>query len=130
MRSIYFRIPIRYFGHPTASDSYLSLFFASPCVGGEVDGRLRTSGEGSFLVLRVPDVWRAGQSRHTDVPHPDPLPTTGEGIGTEGNCRERSTRFCARELFLTWGWWILFAGWVGRWCDGCSFAVRRWCGTD
>src|SRR5258705_10143771 len=37
-----------------------------------------------FLILRVPEVRRTSQLRRTDVPHPNPLPTQGEGIGRRG----------------------------------------------
>ena len=32
-------------------------------------------------MLKIPNVWRHRQPRHTNVPHPNPLPTWGEGIG-------------------------------------------------
>ena len=40
------------------------------------------------MMKAVSDVRRVGQLRRTVVPHPDPLPTPGEGIRREGNWRE------------------------------------------
>ena len=47
---------------------------------GEAAARLRAAGEGPNL-LKIPDVRRNRHPRRTKVPHPNPLPTRGEGIG-------------------------------------------------
>src|SRR6266403_1792243 len=66
------------------SSSYLSSQLPLP-VSGEVDVRLRASGEGPFLIFwRIGHVARQTIAPHY-VPHPNPLPTTGEGIGRERN---------------------------------------------
>jgi hypothetical protein len=61
---------------------------------GEADARLRAAGEGPKL-LKIPDVRRTRQPRHTKVPHPNPLPTWGEGIGRRA---ELWTRFFILSL--------------------------------
>ena len=72
-------------------------------------------------------MWRARQSRHTDVPHPDPLPTTGEGIRKGGESEIAVDQIlCAGIVFdlglvdsvCRLGWevvrWMVFRGpeWV------------------
>src|ERR1700732_4168772 len=47
---------------------------------GEADVRPRAAGEGPN-VPKMPNVRRARQSRRTEIPHPNPLPPGGEGIG-------------------------------------------------
>ena len=59
------------------------------------------------------DVWRTRHLRHTKAPHPDPLPTTGEGIRRERNWEER-------ELGGNGEWIAVF--WIGEGSDralGC-----------
>jgi hypothetical protein len=52
-------------------------------VSGEVDAFTTRRVRDLSLFSDASDVWRTGQPRHTEVPHPDPLPTTGEGIERE-----------------------------------------------
>jgi hypothetical protein len=60
--------------------------------------RLRASGEGPLLVLAIGCVAQRTIAPHY-VPHPDPLPTTGEGIGTRA--RKRETRILLINKLLT-----------------------------
>ena len=78
----------------------------------------------------IPDVRRNRQSRRTKVPHPNPLPSWGEGIGAESALipratTERGLNTEKMDLSNTAGWAAAFIAFVAVNASTIQWLLKR-----